>query len=97
LGLNKLFKKNILFKRIFKYFIKILFSPPLGSISIISKNAWKKLASQDKSNINTWRALTRSFLNHYRFNLKMIPTREEVEGMRPFIGENIKVLLISGD
>lgn len=35
-------------------------------------------------------ALTRSFLNHYKFNLERLPTREEVEGMRPTSGENIK-------
>lgn len=33
----------------------------------------------------------RSFLNHYRFNLEMLLTREEIiEGMRPVMGENIK-------
>lgn len=31
-----------------------------------------------------------SFLNHYKFNLEMPPTREEIEGMRPIMGENIR-------
>lgn len=34
--------------------------------------------------------LTRSFLNHYRFNLELLPTKEEVEGMRPTMGECIR-------
>lgn len=45
---------------------------------------------QDKRNINTWRTLTRSFINHFRFNLEMLPTREEVEGMQPLVGKNIQ-------
>lgn len=34
--------------------------------------------------------MTRSFTNHYKFNLKMLSTREEVEGKRPLTGENIR-------
>lgn len=56
----------------------------------LEKNAGKWLVSQEKKNISTWRALTRSFLNHYRFNLKLLPTREEVEGMRPASRESIR-------
>lgn len=56
----------------------------------LEKNAGKWLASQKKSYISTWRALIRSFLSHYRFNLELLPTREEVEGMRPASGESIR-------
>lgn len=56
----------------------------------LEKNVRKWLVSQDKSNISTWRALTRSFLNHYKFNLKMLQTRKEVEGIRPITGGNIR-------
>ena len=56
----------------------------------LEKNVGKWLASQEKRNINTWRALTRSFLNHCRFNLELLSTREEVEGMRPTSGESIR-------
>lgn len=56
----------------------------------LEKNVGKWLASQEKSNFSTWRALTHSFLNHYRFNLEFLPTREEIEGMRPASGENFK-------
>lgn len=56
----------------------------------LEKNAGKWLASQERNNVNTWRALTRSFVNHYRFNLKFLPTREEVNGMRPASGESIR-------
>lgn len=59
-------------------------------VQSLGKNASKWLASQEKSNINTWRALTWSFLNHYKFNLEMLPTREEIEGMRPITEENIR-------
>lgn len=56
----------------------------------LEKNAGKWLASQEKSNVSTWRVLTWSFLNPYRFNLELLPTREEVEGMRLTMGESIK-------
>lgn len=32
----------------------------------------------------------RSFLNHYKFNLELLPTREEVEGMKPTLRESVK-------
>lgn len=56
----------------------------------LEKNVGKWLTSQEKNTISTWRALTLSFLNHYRFNLELLPTREEVEGMRPTLGESIR-------
>lgn len=56
----------------------------------LEKDAMKWFTSQDKRNINTWRNLTRSFINHFHFNLEMNPASEEVEGMRPLIGENIR-------
>ena len=56
----------------------------------MEKNAEKWLASQEENNVSRWRALTRSFVNHYRFNLELLPTREEVEGMRPTPGESIR-------
>lgn len=56
----------------------------------LGKNVGKWLANQEKSNISMWRALTWSFLNHYKFNLEILPTREEIEGMKPVTGENIK-------
>ncbi len=48
----------------------------------LEKNARKWLASQEKSKISTWRTLTWSFLNHYKFNLEMLPTWEGIKGMR---------------
>lgn len=56
----------------------------------LKKNAGKWLANQEKSNVSTLRALTWPFLNHYRFNMELLPTREEVKGMRPAMGESIK-------
>lgn len=56
----------------------------------LEKNARKWLTSQERNNVSTWRALTRSFINHYRFNLELLLTREEVEGMRPGLGESIR-------
>lgn len=56
----------------------------------LEKNGGKWLASQEKNNISTWRALTKSFLNHYRFNLELLSIREEVEGMRPVSRESIR-------
>lgn len=56
----------------------------------LEMNARKWLASQEKCNINTWRALTWPFLNHYKFNLEMLPTREEIEGMRPATEKSIR-------
>lgn len=47
-------------------------------------------ACYDKRNINTWRTLTQSFINHFYFNLEVLPMTHEVEGMQPLRGENIK-------
>lgn len=45
---------------------------------------------QDKRNIGTWRNLTRAFIDHFWFNLEMLPTREEIEGMHPHDNEGIR-------
>lgn len=38
-----------------------------------------------ENNVGKWLAsLDMVILNHYRFDLEMLPTKEKVEGMRPF-------------
>lgn len=56
----------------------------------LEKDMAKWFTSQDKRNLGTWRTLTGDFIDHFRFNLKMLPTREEIEGMHPYDNEGIR-------
>lgn len=45
---------------------------------------------QDKRDVGTWRTLIRAFLEYFQFNLQMLPTQEEIEGMHPQDNEGIR-------
>lgn len=56
----------------------------------LEKDATKWLIGQDKRDVGTWRTLTRAFIDHFQFNLDMLLTREEIEGMYLHDNEGIR-------
>ena len=56
----------------------------------LEKDVAKWFAGQDKRDVGTWRALTRAFLEHFQFNLEMLPTQKEIEGMHLHNNEGIR-------
>lgn len=57
---------------------------------ILEKDGVKLFVGQDKRDVGTWRNLIRTFIDHFWFNLEMLFTREEIEGMYPYDNEGIR-------